>query len=215
MNMISSEKVRHERLMRKITLKELAKTCGLSYSYISQVERGEASPSLSALDKIAEALGMTVWQLLRKDSDGNASSNSQGAPAQPSTGHLDALAAEHNNAGKAKRRTKLIKKDMRRSISLPRSNICYQMITPDLNSQMQILLVNADPRTSSGDVKFEHDGEACVFVLSGKLEAEIGNEKFVVEEGDSLYFSGEIPHSWDNIGDKELTFLVAVTPPAY
>jgi len=215
MSVIFSEKVRHERLMKKVTLKELAKECGLSYSYISQVERGEASPSLSALNRIAKALGMTVWQLLREDPEGNAAPVSNGSSAQPNLSKWRNESTEPVSRNKTLRRSKVIRKDMRRSILLPQSNIRYQMITPDLNTQIQMLLVESEPGTSSGDVRFEHDGEACCFVLNGKMETDVGDEKFVLEEGDSLYFSGEIPHCWKNIGDTKLTLLVVVTPPAY
>ena len=210
-----SEKMRQTRLMKKITLKALAKECGLSYSYISQVERGEASPSLSALDRLAKALGVTVWQLLKEESEDNASLpfNSGRENNQKSSSNNTTLETSQNKKGT--RRSKLIRKDMRRSILLPKSNIRYQMITPDLNSQIQMLLVEAEPGISSGDVPFEHEGEVCMFVLSGRMETEVGDEKFILEEGDSLYFSGEIPHSWNNIGEEKFIFLVTVTPPAY
>lgn len=218
MNVTFREKVRHERLIKKITLKELAKECGLSYSYISQVERGEASPSLSALDRIAKALGITVWQLLREDREDEAAVAGTGAGAEPPSAR-PANGGSNNLPSSARekslRRAKIIRKDMRRSILLPQSNIRYQMITPDLNSQMQILLVEAEAGTSSGDVPFEHDGEECVFVLGGKMENQVGDEIHVLEEGDSLYFSSELPHRWKNIGEGKLTMLVTVTPPAY
>lgn len=57
------DKLRHLRRKNKLTLKLLAQRAGLSYSYISQVERGLAGPSISALRRIAGALGITLARL--------------------------------------------------------------------------------------------------------------------------------------------------------
>ena len=59
MNEKSGDKLRLARLTKKMTLKDLAEKCNLSYSYISQVERGDASPSLSSLSRLAKALDVS------------------------------------------------------------------------------------------------------------------------------------------------------------
>lgn len=48
------------RTRQGVTLKELAKGTGLTTSFLSQLERNLASPSISSLEKIAEALNTTV-----------------------------------------------------------------------------------------------------------------------------------------------------------
>lgn len=52
------------RTARHMSLRELGAATGFSASFLSQVERGEASPSLSSLDKIARALGISLSGLL-------------------------------------------------------------------------------------------------------------------------------------------------------
>ncbi len=47
-----------------LTLRGLAEKLGVSASFISQVESGKASPSLSTLKNIADALGYTVSALI-------------------------------------------------------------------------------------------------------------------------------------------------------
>lgn len=47
-----------------LTLRALAKKLGISASFLSQVESGKASPSLSTLKNISDALGYTVSTLI-------------------------------------------------------------------------------------------------------------------------------------------------------
>ena len=50
------QRINDLRLRQKVTLKELSKKTGLTASFLSQVERALASPSVSSLEKIAHAL---------------------------------------------------------------------------------------------------------------------------------------------------------------
>ncbi|MDI6870580.1 MAG: cupin domain-containing protein [Bacillota bacterium] len=56
-------KLRELRKTRRITLQELAARCGLSASFISQVERGLVSPSIAALKKLAKSLEIPMGYL--------------------------------------------------------------------------------------------------------------------------------------------------------
>lgn len=57
---ILGEHIRGLRKRRGLTMAALAQAAGLSTGYISQLERNLASPSIPALVKIAQALGVTV-----------------------------------------------------------------------------------------------------------------------------------------------------------
>ena len=52
--------IRRRRKQQNLTLQALGEVSGVSYSYISQVERGNATPTLGTLAYIAHALGVTV-----------------------------------------------------------------------------------------------------------------------------------------------------------
>lgn len=212
------EKLRFCRLAKKIALKDLGAECGLSYSYISQVERGVANPSLSALNRLAKALDTTVWKLLKHDNV-EATASAPGELAMTDDAPTNVGPPYTNASGALKkqflRKCKVIRKEMRRSIILPQSNVRYEMITPDLNSDIQVLIVEADPGTNSGDQPFVHSGEECCFVLNGRVDMDVGDQKYILEKGDSIYFSSEQTHRWCNIGDEKLVLLLAVSPPAY
>jgi transcriptional regulator with XRE-family HTH domain len=53
------EQIRRLRLEGAMTLRKLAKRTGFSPSFLSQLENGLVSPSISSMEKIAEALGTT------------------------------------------------------------------------------------------------------------------------------------------------------------
>jgi len=55
--------IRQFRKDRDLTLKQLARTTGLSVSLLSQIERAESSASVGSLYKISAALGVKLTQL--------------------------------------------------------------------------------------------------------------------------------------------------------
>jgi transcriptional regulator with XRE-family HTH domain len=63
------ERVRQARQLKRFTLRTVAKRAGLSESFLSQVERGKANPSIVSLQRIAAALGMSIGDLF--DAEGS------------------------------------------------------------------------------------------------------------------------------------------------
>lgn len=60
------EVVRKERKRQKITQSELAERSELDYTYISQIERGLANPSIYSLHKISDSLGLSEKEMFQK-----------------------------------------------------------------------------------------------------------------------------------------------------
>lgn len=63
--------LRQARQRRGLSLRALGEITGFSASFLSQVELGQASPSLGSLQRIADALGVTVSALLSDEGRGN------------------------------------------------------------------------------------------------------------------------------------------------
>lgn len=59
-----SQKIKELRKQKKITLKELGEMTDLSASFLSQVERGVSSMTITTLKKIADALGVPMAELV-------------------------------------------------------------------------------------------------------------------------------------------------------
>lgn len=60
-------RVRLRRLAARLSVRGLAAATDFSPSFISQVEHGQASPSIGSLQKLAEALGVTLGQFFEAD----------------------------------------------------------------------------------------------------------------------------------------------------
>lgn len=58
------QRIRQKREALKLTQEQLAKNLGLTSQYISIIEQDKRSPSLSALAKLAEELGVTIDYLV-------------------------------------------------------------------------------------------------------------------------------------------------------
>ena len=63
-------RVRALREAMDLSLRDLAERCGVSAPMLSQVERGETSPTLQVAARIAAGLDLRLSQLLRLDEDG-------------------------------------------------------------------------------------------------------------------------------------------------
>jgi transcriptional regulator with XRE-family HTH domain len=57
--------IRTLRLERGWTQEELADAADLHMTYVSDLERGARSPGLAVQQRLASALGMRVWQIMK------------------------------------------------------------------------------------------------------------------------------------------------------
>ena len=60
---VVGKEVRRQRQSKRLTVRGLAAELGFSPSFISQVENGQASPSIASLERIASALGVGLRDL--------------------------------------------------------------------------------------------------------------------------------------------------------
>src|SRR5688572_33407883 len=57
--------VRRLREAQQLSLRTLAERTGFSASFLSQVENGQASPSISSMERIATALGVSLGEFFQ------------------------------------------------------------------------------------------------------------------------------------------------------
>jgi transcriptional regulator with XRE-family HTH domain len=68
---ILSENLRGYRREKQLSQESLAELCGLHRTYVGSVERGERNVTLSSLEVLARALGVSVPELLTPRDDEN------------------------------------------------------------------------------------------------------------------------------------------------
>jgi len=173
--------IRTKRTEKNMSLKELAEKTGLTASFLSQVERGFAEPSITSLRQIAEALDVPIFYFLIEEQKPNP----------------------------------VVRKNERKILKLPKSHLRYELLSPDLNRKMEIMIGCLDVAASSVDGFSTHPGEECICILRGSMKVVIGEEEYMLEEGDSIYYFAEIPHRLENCGEVELVFFSAITPARF
>jgi len=63
---------------------------------------------------------------------------------------------------------------------------------------------------------YSHEGEEFIHVLEGRFEVVLeGKERYVLAEGDSIYFPSTAMHAWGNPGPRAAVLLWVNTPPTF
>jgi mannose-6-phosphate isomerase-like protein (cupin superfamily) len=57
-----------------------------------------------------------------------------------------------------------------------------------------------------------HHQDEWFYVVQGEFIAEVGEEKFRLHAGDSLFAPRKLPHVWANVGDGPATLLTIASP---
>jgi transcriptional regulator with XRE-family HTH domain len=179
--------IRKRRKERDFSVKDLAERVEVSPSFVSQVESGKISPSLSKLKIIADALNTTVSRLIGDDSQNEGTPNFS-----------------------------VIRKNERKHVTNLGEGIHVQLLsTLDPYMQMEPLLFTLKPGATSGEQQYQHFGQEFVFVLGGACEIRLKDKVFVLKEGDSMYFNSYTPHSFRNIYEGQTELMWMVTPPSF
>ena len=110
---------------------------------------------------------------------------------------------------------RLVRKNSRQLIRFPESDITYELLSPDLNRQMETFMGTLKPGAATSDEPMAHPGEEVIHVLTGVMDIDIGSESYTLEEGDTIYYFGTVPHVIRNKGGDDLKFLSTITPPRF
>ena len=65
---------------------------------------------------------------------------------------------------------------------------------------------------SSGEGGMVHTGEEFALVMGGRLEFVIEEQRYLLEEGDSLTFKASLPHRWTNLHNGQTLVMWVVSP---
>lgn len=174
-------RIRKRRRSQKMSLAELADKIGKTSSYLSQVERGLAEPSITALREISKALDVPIFYFLLDNE-------------------------KHNQ---------VVKRKERKVLQFPGSHLTFELISPDLNNKMEMIEARLEPGASTCEVPLAHQGEECTLVIEGRMKIQIGDSVHILEKGDSIYYLASLPHKITSIGEEDLVFVSAITPPNF
>lgn len=176
-------RIRAARSELGLSLRDLAKRSGFSASFLSQVELGQASPSLASLDRIAGALGLDLPELLRASATGSG--------ARPSLIH--------------RRDESVVRSDWSRAT-------LRLLLPPSKQQPVSILLIGLDPGGRSGRTPHARPGGTFAFCVAGGAELVTPSETLQIEQGDSVYYDATTSTMWRNPGSTRTELLVVSLP---
>lgn len=94
------------------------------------------------------------------------------------------------------------------------SAVTCEMLAATPGKIMEAMIKYISPGGESGLVS-PHEGEEFIWVIKGTLKVTHGQEEYILNPGDSIYFQGGATHSWKNIGDTECQAMWVMTPSCY
>jgi transcriptional regulator with XRE-family HTH domain len=109
---------------------------------------------------------------------------------------------------------RVVRSDNRKTIMLSNSKVKYQLLTPNSKGELEMLLVELEPGQEDRQ-GITHTGEECGFVIKGQITVVLGEEEYILNEGDSIHFSSTIPHRFINHTEESSVSVWAMTPPSF
>jgi transcriptional regulator with XRE-family HTH domain len=165
---------------RRMTLEALARATGFTKSYLSKIENARKVPPIGSLSRIAVALESDI------------------------AGFFDA-GANTRDAGVC-----VVRASERRPVVRGGSAFGYDYLSLAYRKHDKKMepFIFTFPAKIDSHVFFDHAGEEFLFVLKGRIEFQVGGERWVLREGDSLYFDSHIPHRGWSLGGAAKVLVV-------
>jgi transcriptional regulator with XRE-family HTH domain len=199
------QRIRKERLKHKLTLEQLSQKTNLSKSFLSQMERGLAQPSITSLKKISLHLGISVVKFFDEEENGGNLWR-----------HLPRSRERIDIARAFSPDVRVVRSNRRKGITLPGSKIIYEVLTPDLNRQLEVMYMRISEGEKSGDEPMlDPPGEKFGVVLNGKIEMQVGEKPYELDAGDSICFPANVSHSWCGLQGDPIEVIWVQTPPTF
>lgn len=160
-----------------LSLQQLATSSDVSAAAIHKIERSGMVPTVTTLLKIAGALGVPVGYFVAEEGP-----------------HPESVHFTKGGTGRA--------------VYTPHEGLALIGISGSYRQfQAAAAVATMAPGADSGTRLLKHPGEELVFVLSGRVQFTVGEQQHTMGPGDSLHFSGDVPHHWRNQSKRAAELL--------
>jgi transcriptional regulator with XRE-family HTH domain len=180
------KRIRDLRRAHGYSLRNLARMVNLSPSFLSEIERGYGEPSISALKRIASALDVGLLYFFNEAADG------------------DSEMVTRAGAGKALSSFQGVE---------------FRLLINNPDAHLEPIMGRYEPGAQTGEEPIVHNTVVNAvewgFILQGRFKVWIGNDVFILNEGDSIYFPSAIPHRLQNIGDQIGNYIWVNAPASF
>ncbi len=171
------------RKARKMTLLELSNKSSVALATLSRMENGKMTGTLDSHMRICQALEIALPDLYKD--------------LVESTRKIEVQTQ--------KERAEIFVHDKKAKSEILASNVMSKKMMP------AITLIAKGGSTHPEETK--PGVEKFIYVLGGKLEANIGQQKYNIMKGDTLYFESAVPHHFKNTGNGDACLITVVAPP--
>ncbi|MCP4682227.1 MAG: helix-turn-helix domain-containing protein [Desulfobacterales bacterium] len=90
----------------------------------------------------------------------------------------------------------------------------YENLTPEArHKHLKAFKIFIDPESEHKGVSYQHLGEEFVYVLKGKIEVTVGENKNILGPEQSLHFNSSIIHKLQNVSPEKAELLVVLYTP--
>jgi len=175
---IVGARLRQFREQRKVSVRKLAKLTEFSPSFISQVENGQASPSIGSLERIAGSLGITLGEFF----------------AAPERGGEPGLVVRRR-----------ARNQITSSWSIAQIEALGPL---GRDRPLEPVLITLKSGGRSGKRPQAHAMEQFAFVLKGQVRLRVDERVYVLETGDAVTILRQQERLWENEGPAPARILV-------
>lgn len=163
-------RIRSIRTRKRMTLRALSAACGLSVGFLSQIERGLSSFSISSLRSVCQALDVSLADVL-------VMSNGPG----------NAILVDPRHSA-------ITKGDNRSYVSLSDASIKYRFLSTGF-PRRRFEAVIGEMASGSHSQPHSHEGEEFGYILEGGIVLVSDEESHELGPGDSYHLMASTPHA--------------------
>ncbi|MGQ9490940.1 MAG: cupin domain-containing protein [Anaerolineae bacterium] len=107
----------------------------------------------------------------------------------------------------------VIRSDQRLRLDTCDTDICYELLSRDLGSQLMGVLIKVQPGGRRVAERLAKPTDELMYVLRGRMSITVDDQTYVLEPGDSISYEGRSLREFAALGDEELNVICCLTPP--
>lgn len=181
-------KIKGLRESKNISIEEIAERSGLSTDQINSIENDQHLPSLGPLIKIARALGVRLGTFL--------DDNDELGPAVCRAEEHNSSISFSNDAADARKHMEY-----------------HSLAKQKAGRHMEPFIIDIQPSEEKDFKSSAHEGEEFIYVLNGQVEIDYGKEKYLLKEGDSIFYDSIVMHHVHGVVGESAKILAVVYIP--
>ncbi|MBB5411251.1 MULTISPECIES: helix-turn-helix domain-containing protein [unclassified Paraburkholderia] len=171
--------IRELRQRHGLTIAQVSEQAGISRGMLSKIENAQTSTGLDVLNRIANALGVSMSTLFRRFDvpEGGAQLVKKGEGME------------------------VVRKGTKRGHT-------YHLLAYDQGPKklFEPFLITMDDESETFPV-FEHQGTEFIHMLKGVIEYRHGQQTYILHPGDTLTFQADVPHGPERLIKMPIQFL--------